>query len=480
MKKLSQQDVFEIIAAQFPFELTSDQTLMTERLSEFLIRFREPSLFVMKGYAGTGKTTVVAAFVRALKEFNLRAVLLAPTGRAAKVLANYSGQQAFTIHKKIYKSIVNEFGGFKTVLQKNLHRNTIFMVDEASMIPDINLSSETSLFAVRSLLEDLVNYVHSGVNCKLVLVGDTAQLPPIGLDMSPALDLEFMKHTFDCEIFSEEMREVVRQSQDSGVLYNATMLRIKLATDDFSLPFFDINDYIDIKKIDGSELEDALNTAHSKYAMDEIAIVTRSNKRANLFNQEVRNRLLFREETLSGGDLMMTLKNNYFWLPETSDIGFIANGDMLEIQRIRGFEEMYGFQFANVSLRLTDYPDEQNLDVKLLLDTISAETPSLSYKDSMRLWSEVSKDYEHIPNKRKRFAEIKQNPYLNALQVKFAYALTAHKTQGGQWKAIFVDMGYFTDDMLNAEFLRWLYTAITRATETVYLVNFADNFFEKG
>jgi len=478
MKKLSQQDVFDIIISQFSFEPTGDQTLMTERLSEFLIRFREPSLFVMRGYAGTGKTTMVGAFVRALPNFNLRAVLLAPTGRAAKVLAGYSGQQAFTIHKKIYKTAADEFGGFKTILQKNPHKNTVFIVDEASMIPDINLSPETSIFAVRSLLEDLVNYVHSGVNCKLVLVGDTAQLPPVGLDMSPALDLEFMKHTFDCEIFSEEMREVVRQSQDSGVLYNATMLRIKLATDDFSLPLFDTNDYIDIKKINGSELEDALNEAYSKYSSEEIAIITRSNKRANLFNQEVRNRLLFREETLSGGDLMMTLKNNYFWLPKTSGIGFIANGDMLEIQRIRGFEEMYGFQFANVSLRLTDYPDEPNLDVKLLLDTISAETPALSYKDSTRLWSEVSKDYEHIPNKRKRFSEIKQNPYLNALQIKFAYALTAHKTQGGQWKAVFIDQGYFTDDMLNAEFLRWLYTAITRATETVYLVNFSEKFFE--
>ncbi|MDR0438380.1 MAG: ATP-binding domain-containing protein, partial [Bacteroidales bacterium] len=415
---------------------------------------------------------------RALPNFNLRAVLLAPTGRAAKVLAGYSGQQALTIHKKIYKTKTDEFGGYKTVLQKNPHKNMIFIVDEASMIPDINLSPETSIFEVRSLLEDLVSYVNSGINCKLVLVGDMAQLPPVGLDMSPALDLEFMQATFDCEIFSEEMREVVRQSQDSGILYNATSLRIKLATDDFSLPLFDTNDYIDIKKINGSELEDALNEAYSKYSMDEIAIITRSNKRANLFNQEVRNRLLFREETLSGGDLMMTLKNNYFWLPKTSDIGFIANGDMLEIQRIQGFEEMYGFQFANVSLRLTDYPDEPNLDVKLLLDTISAETPALSYKDSMRLWNEVSKDYEHIPNKRKRFAEIKQNPYLNALQVKFAYALTAHKTQGGQWKAVFIDQGYFTDDMRNAEFLRWLYTAITRATETVYLVNFSETFFE--
>jgi len=478
MKKLSQAEVCNIIASQFPFEPTSDQTLIVERLSEFLIRFREPSLFVLKGFAGTGKTTVVGAFVRALPNFNLRSVLLAPTGRAAKVLAGYSGQQAFTIHKKIYKTRTDEFGGYKTTLQKNPHKNTIFIVDEASMIPDINLSSETSMFAVRSLLEDLVNYVHSGVNCKLILVGDTAQLPPVGLDMSPALDLEFLKHTFDCEVFSEEMREVVRQSQDSGVLYNATKLRLKLATDDFSLPLFDTNDYTDIKKINGSELEDALNEAYSKHSLEEIAIITRSNKRANLFNQEVRNRLLFREETLSGGDLMMTLKNNYFWLPKTSDIGFIANGDMLEIQRIRGFEDMYGFQFANVSLRLTDYPNEPNLDVKLLLDTISSDSPALSYQDSMRLWNEVSKDYEHIPNKRKRFAEVKQNPYLNALQVKFAYALTAHKTQGGQWKAVFIDQGYFTDDMLNAEFLRWIYTAITRATETVYLVNFSEMFFE--
>ncbi|MCL2412564.1 MAG: AAA family ATPase [Bacteroidales bacterium] len=477
--KLSQQDVFDIIMSQFSVVPTCDQTVVVGRFSEFLIRFREPSLFVLKGYAGTGKTTVVGALVRALRDFNLRSVLLAPTGRAAKVLAGYSGQQAFTIHKKIYRTHTDEFGGFRTKLNKNTHRNTIFIVDEASMIPDLNLSSETSMFAVRSLLEDLVDYVHSGVNCKLVLVGDTAQLPPVGLDMSPALDLEFLTHTFDCEIFSEEMREVVRQTQDSGVLYNATKLRIKLATDDFSLPLFDINDYTDIQKINGSELEDALNDAFSKYSSEDVAIITRSNKRANLFNQEVRNRLLFREETLSGGDLMMTLKNNYFWLPETSDIGFIANGDMLEIQRIREFEDMYGFQFANVSLQLKDYPEEPNLDVKLLLDTINMESPALSYQDSMQLWNKVSKDYEHIPNKRKRFAEIKQNPYLNALQVKFAYALTAHKTQGGQWKAVFIDQGYFTDEMLNAEFLRWMYTAITRATERVYLVNFSDDFFEK-
>jgi len=478
VKKISQEEVSQIITSQFSVVPTSDQTLVVERLSEFLIRFREPSLFVLKGYAGTGKTTVVGAFVRALSQFNLKSVLLAPTGRAAKVLAGYSAQQALTIHKKIYRTQTDEFGGFRTRLNKNIHRNTIFIVDEASMIPDINLSSETSIFAVRSLLEDLVTFVHSGVNCKLILVGDTAQLPPVGLDMSPALELEFLKHTFDCEIFSEEMREVVRQTQDSGILYNATLLRIKLATDDFSLPLFDVNDYTDIKKIEGSELEDALNDASSKYSPEEIAIITRSNKRANLFNHEVRNRLLFREETLSGGDLMMALKNNYFWLPESSDIGFIANGDMLNIQRIRGFEEMYGFQFANVSLQLKDYPDEPNLDVKLLLDTINLESPALTYQDSMRLWNAVCKDYEHIPNKRKRFAEIKKNPYLNALQVKFAYALTAHKTQGGQWKAVFIDQGYFTDDMLNAEFLRWMYTAITRATETVYLVNFSDNFFQ--
>ncbi|MDR2906503.1 MAG: AAA family ATPase [Bacteroidales bacterium] len=477
MKKLSQQDVFDIIMAQFPFEPTGDQTLMTERLSEFLIRFREPSFFVMKGYAGTGKTTMVGAFVRALPNFNLKAILLAPTGRAAKVLAGYSGQQALTIHKKIYKTTSDEFGGYKTVLQKNPHRNTIFIVDEASMIPDINLSPETSIFAIRSLLEDLVSYANSGVNCKLVLVGDTAQLPPVGLDMSPALDLEFLQATFDCDVFSEEMREVVRQSQDSGVLYNAASLRVKLATDDCSLPLFDVNGYTDIQKIGGAELEDALNSAYSKYSPEEVVIITRSNKRANIFNHETRNRILFREESLTGGDLMMVLKNNYFWLPKTSDIGFIANGDMLEIQRIRGFEDMYGFEFANVSLRLTDYPDEPNLDVKLLLNTINSESPALSYQDSMRLWNEVSKDYQHIPNKRKRVAEIKQNPYLNALQVKFAYALTAHKTQGGQWKAVFIDQGYFTEDMLNAEFLRWLYTTITRATETVYLVNFADGFF---
>ncbi len=477
MQKLSQKDVQDIISAQFPFEPTADQMCVTERLSEFLIRFREPSFFVMKGYAGTGKTTMVGAFVRALPSFNLKAVLLAPTGRAAKVLAGYSGQQAFTIHKKIYRTSADEFGEHKTILQKNIHRNTIFIVDEASMIPDLNLSSESSMFAVRSLLEDLVDYVHSGVNCKLVLVGDTAQLPPVGLDISPALDLEFLQATFNCEVFSEEMREVVRQSQDSGILYNATALRLKLATDDFSLPLFDVDGYSDVKRINGAELEEALNDAYSKHSEDEVVLITRSNKRANIFNHETRNRILFREESLSGGDLMMILKNNYFWLPKTLDIGFIANGDMLEIQRIRGFEEMYGFQFANVSLRLMDYPDEPNLDVKLLLDTINAESPALSYTDSMRLWNEVCKDYEHIPSKRKRFAEVKKNPYLNALQIKFAYALTAHKTQGGQWKTVFIDQGYFTKNTLNAEFLRWLYTALTRATETVYLVNFSDDFF---
>ncbi len=474
---LTEFDIQQLIFDEFQFEPTDDQSQLIESLGSFVYQLRKPEIFVMKGYAGTGKTSVVGALVRAMPKIRVRTVLMAPTGRAAKVLSKYSKHSAFTIHKKIYKTFTDPNGGTKTILQKNTYKNTLFIVDEASMVPDFN-HSEEQMFGNRSLLEDLLDYVSQGINCKLILIGDTAQLPPVGWDDSPALDIEYLQTLCNCEIHTSELKQVVRQAEDSGILYNATLLRTKIALEDAELPLFDTHDYPDILRIEGNELEDYLNQAYSQVGRDDVCIICRSNKRANLFNQEIRNRVLFQETEISTGDLLMVLKNNYFWLPETTESDFIANGDMMEIMRIRKLEEMYGFKFADVTVRLIDYPNIEPIDVKILLDTIAIEQAALPYSKYRMLYDEVAKDYEDIPNKRKRTAAIKENPYINALQVKFAYALTCHKTQGGQWNTVFIDQGYFTDDMLNIEFLRWMYTAITRTTKQVYLLNFKEAFFE--
>lgn len=462
---------------EFPYEPTTGQQQLIGKLSSFILDPNPLSLFVLKGYAGTGKTTIVSSLVNVLPNLKKSFNLLAPTGRAAKVLSNYSGKSAHTIHRFIYWVTTDNEGKFRMVLRQNKQKNTIFIVDEASMIPDGALANNFNHSSNRRLLEDLVSFVYaSQTNCKIILIGDEAQLPPVGLDISPALNIEYLKASFGLEIQTFILKEVVRQSLNSGILANATFIRNKVEQNTLEMPFFNLGLFSDIQAIQGSDLEELLNTCYSNTEHENTVVITRSNKRANIYNQQIRHRILFLEEEISAGDFMMIVKNNYFWLPEKSTAGFLANGDIIEILSIRKIEEMYGFHFADVSIRLIDYPDEPLLDVKILLDTIMAESPALPKEENNRLFNEVIKDYEEIPQRRKRLDKMKVDPYFNALQVKYAYALTCHKTQGGQWENVFIDQGYFIDKMLDREFLRWLYTAVTRASKQLYLVNFKEEF----
>jgi ATP-dependent exoDNAse (exonuclease V) alpha subunit len=430
---------------------------------------------VLKGYAGTGKTTVISAIVNNLIEINKKYVLLAPTGRAAKVIANYSHKPAFTIHKKIYFPKKASGGGVNFILQQNKHKNTFFIVDEASMISDVN--SESKMYENGSLLDDLISYIYSGTNCKLILIGDTAQLPPVNLDISPALNIDTLSMNYDKEIKHIELDEVMRQEEKSGILFNATVLR-EVLKDDFITEFkFNLKGFKDIVRLtDGYDIQDAINTAYSNYSIEDTAFIVRSNKRANQYNQQIRSKILDKESELSTGDYLMVVKNNYFWLNQTDEAGFIANGDIIEVLEIRNIKELYGFKFANVKIRMVDYPNQKPFETVLLMDTIVSESPSLTYDESNKLYQEVMKDYEG-ETKYKMFQKVKENEYFNALQVKFAYALTTHKSQGGQWKAVFVDQGYLKEDQVDAEYIRWLYTAITRATHELFLVNFHERFF---
>ena len=470
-----------LLLKAFPYEPTSGQRVVIEKIAQFLSDSWDipNSLFILKGYAGTGKTTIVSAIVSTLSAIQKKSVLLAPTGRAAKVLASYSQKQANTIHRKIYFARTTKEGVIALKLQQNLHKQTLFIVDEASMIQN-SAMSDGNLFSVRNLLDDLFQYVFSGEKCKLMFIGDAAQLPPVGIVNSPALEIDFLKQAYHLTIDSYELTEVVRQAQASGILVNATAIRRQISREEWALPLFTTEKYPDIFRLQGSDLEDALNSAYSDSNRENNAVVCRSNKRANIFNREIRRRILFLEEEINTGDYMMVVKNNYFWLPEISTAGFIANGDIIELMRIRKTEEIYGFRFADVTIRFIDYPDEKELDVKILLDTINSESASLSQADNNRLFHEVMKDYEDMPSKRNRLEKVKTNPYFNALQVKFSYALTCHKTQGGQWDTVFVDQGYLSEKMMNVEFLRWLYTAVTRATKKLYLINFDNKFFYDG
>lgn len=475
---MASNPVTSLLFKEFPYEPTSDQHKLIEKLGRFIHEtWSNPfSLFVLKGYAGTGKTTIVSALVNVLPQVKKRSVLLAPTGRAAKVLSSYTKRPANTIHRKIYFARTTKEGSIALKLQQNLHKDTLFIVDEASMIPS-GTNSDFNLFASRNLLEDLMEYVFSGERNKLLFIGDTAQLPPVGLDNSPALDFNFLKSAFHLDIDSIELTEVVRQSQGSGILTNATHIRKGVAREEMTFPVFDLQSFLDIERLNGSELEEALTQAFSSSGRDENVVVCRSNKRANIFNQEIRRRILFFEEEINVGDYMMVVKNNYYWLPEGSSAGFIANGDIVELMRIRAIYEMYGFRFADVTIRFLDYPEEKELDVKIILDTIRSESPALSQPENNRLFQEVLKDYEELSSRRSRIEKVKINPWFNALQVKFAYALTCHKTQGGQWETVFVDQGYLNDNMLNVEYMRWLYTAVTRAKKKLYLINFEERFF---
>jgi len=454
---------------------TSGQIELASKLSDFVADSGFDSVFVLKGYAGTGKTTMLRSLVKTFTAFKFRSVLLAPTGRAAKVLSGYTGQNAYTIHKSIYRQQSSSDGMGRFVLDKNLFKDAFFIVDEASMVS--NSLGESSIFGSGRLLEDLIEYVYSGTNCRLILVGDTAQLPPVGLDISPALSKDEL-YAYDREVFEYELTEVVRQNQNSGILYNATFIRNLISDGYYDSGYFHLDclSFSDVRRIGGADLIEEIATCYDRLGMFETIVVTRSNKRANKFNEGIRSTILYKESDISVGDLLMVVKNNYFWIQENEQMDFIANGDIAEIVSIYKHESLYGFRFANVCLRLVDYPDVE-FDCKILIDTLNIESAALTSEQNRQLFEAVAEDYADIRSKKKRWEKIKENPYFNALQVKFAYAVTCHKAQGGQWKAVFVDQGYLTEDMLNTEFLRWLYTAFTRPTERLYLVNFNKEFF---
>jgi len=470
--------VRSLLLQEFPHETTAGQEALMGDLAVFLTLSwkKQNALFLLKGYAGTGKTTVVRALVNVLPSLGKRTVLLAPTGRAAKVMSGYTGRQAHTIHRKIYFARTSKEGNILLKLQKNLHRHTLFIVDEASMIQH-TLPAEGQLFGNRNLLDDLFAYVQSGENCRILFIGDSAQLPPVGLDYSPALDSTFLERNYHLTIDHRELTEVVRQTRESGILVNATRIREKIATGIFAFPVFSNAIFPDVIRLPGHDLEERLNEAYANRNRENNVVICRSNKRANLYNREIRKRILFLDGEITTGDALMVVKNNYYWLPSESGAGFIANGDIIEITRIRKTEEMYGFRFADITIRFLDYPEEQELDVKILLNTLNSESAALTQSENNRLFNSVMEDYEEISSRRERVEKVKVNPYFNALQVKFAYALTCHKTQGGQWDTVFVDQGYLSDPMLNLEYLRWLYTAITRATKKTFLISFQERFF---
>ncbi len=465
----------EILTDKFPHDPTLKQTLALKKISNFLLEGKREEVFLLKGFAGTGKTTIVGTIVNNLWRIKRSAVLMAPTGRAAKVMSVYSGNAALTIHKKIYYPKKQTGGGIQFVLAPNKHRNTLFIVDEASMIPDT--PADSKLFENGSLLDDLMFYVYSGHNCKLLLIGDTAQLPPVKLDLSPALEEERLSLNYNKEVECLELDEVMRQTSDSGILYNATNLREQLQSHFFDDFKFEVSPFKDIVRlIEGTEIQEAIDNSYNQNGKEETAIIVRSNKRANLYNQNIRERILFLEHQIAVGDYMMVVKNNYFWLRPNSEAGFIANGDIIEILELFSIKELYGFSFAEVKVKMVDYPNQRPFETVLLLDTISAETPSLPYEEGNRLYQEVSKDYAHEKSKYKKFLGVKNNKFFNALQVKFSYAITCHKSQGGQWNTVFVEQPYLPNGV-DKDYLRWLYTAVTRAKQNLFLIGFKDDFF---
>lgn len=461
-------DLSQQIKRNFSYKPTEEQENALNSFSNFLLSLSSEKVFVLRGYAGTGKTSLVSALVKTLGEVGRKCVLLAPTGRAAKVFSLYSHHPAYTIHRRIYRQRVFSGDMENFTLNTNLHRQTLFIVDEASMIANEGLSGAS--FGTGRLLDDLIEYVYSVPGCSLMLVGDTAQLPPVGEEQSPALSVPVLQG-YGLEVIECLLTQVVRQAADSGILYNATLLRHSIMKDAcFGLPSVRIGKFPDVKVIQGGDLIEAISDSYDKVGMDETIIICRSNKRANLYNRGIRNTILYREDELNAGDVLMVAKNNYFWGADCKELDFIANGDVAVVRRVRRVREMYGFRFADVVLRFPDY-DDLELEVTLLLDTLHTDFPSLPREQGEKLFEAVFEDYAHLSSKRERIKKIKEDPYYNALQVKYAYAVTCHKAQGGQWQRVFLDQGYLTDEMVSPDYYRWLYTAFTRATETLYLVN---------
>ena len=460
------------ITQNFPHNPTEDQFSALKTLTDFLLSVESDTLLLLKGYAGTGKTSLVGALVKTLNELQQKTFLLAPTGRAAKVFSNYSGQKAYTIHKKIYrqKAFSNEPTGFMPA--DNLHKDTLFIVDEASMISNDGIDSIS--FGTGRLLDDLIQYVYSGENCRLILMGDVAQLPPVMQTESPALNPEILRG-YNLQVQEITLTQVVRQSGDSGILLNATRLRDALRNNTVEIyPKLQLKGFADFRKVNGDELIEEISSAYSHDGIEETMIITRSNKRATIYNNGIRNRILYREEELSTGDRLMVAKNNYYWTSDCKDMDFIANGEIVQILRVRRTTELYGFRFADVTVRFQDY----DLDIKILLDTLQTDTPALPKELNDKLFFTILEDYDDIPTKAGKMKKMKADPHYNVVQVKYAYAITCHKAQGGQWMNVFLDIGYMTEEMLGEDFYRWLYTAFTRATHRLYLVNLPDEFVE--
>ena len=493
---MERQELYQFLTRSFGFVPTEGQRTVLYHLAAFLISEKPNPAYLLQGYAGTGKTTLVTTLVKTLPQIGMKYQLMAPTGRAAKVLSGYTGKNASTIHRKLYRFQQYADGSFRMTRAENKAKNTLFIVDECSMISD-----ETS--NGRSLLDDLINYVFSGENCRLLLIGDNAQLPPVGLENSPANDINVLKNEFGLTVAAYELTEVMRQEEESGILWNATELRrhfdrsvtkrsavdksfinedfsspLRYTRNDELLPLFNVNGFSDVHRIEPQEFEELLWQHFNGKNNNEAVIICKSNKRANMYNQAVRARILQEEGEIATGDKLMVVKNNYFWTDEDQKVSFIANGDMIELMRINNTEEMYGFHFADVEIQLTDYQEEPNLSVKILLETLTSDSPALTPEESDRLYRAVEEDYMDIPNKRDRYKAMRQNPYFNALQVKFGYALTCHKTQGGQWPNVFIDAPYIKEDeSLQISDLRWFYTAVTRAQKQLYFVNFKDDYF---
>ena len=463
------------IKENFSYQPTFEQEIAVKSLSEFLLSTANDTVFVLRGYAGTGKTSLVGALVKAMDKLQQKSVLLAPTGRAAKVFSAYAGHPAFTIHKKIYRqqSFSNEVSNFS--INDNLTTHTLYIVDEASMISNEGLSG--SRFGTGRLLDDLVEFVYSGVGCRLLLMGDTAQLPPVGEEQSPALATEALKG-YGLNVIEVDLTQVVRQVQSSGILWNATQIRQLIAEDEcFSLPKIKVSGFPDIQVVRGDELIDTLTGCYEKDGMDETIVVCRSNKRANIYNKGIRAQILYREDELNTGDLLMVAKNNYFWTEKYKEMDFIANGEIAVVRRVRRTRELYGFRFAEVLLAFPDQNDFE-LEANLLLDTLHSDAPALPKTENDRLFYSVLEDYVDITVKRERMKKMKADPHYNALQVKYAYAVTCHKAQGGQWQNVFLDQGYMSDEYLTPDYFRWLYTAFTRASKTLYLVNYPEEQIE--
>ena len=455
------------------YEPTPCQARLFDTLGQFAVQYETCDMLLVSGYAGTGKTSAIAAFVRTLKELHYRYVLLAPTGRAAKVLSGFTGEKAFTIHKHIYrqKGIRDGVGEFQ--LNFNKAKDTFFIVDEASLISVETNSSGSGLFGSGDLLDDLVQFVRAGVDDKLILIGDRGQLPPIGLDRSPALDEGYLSRYG--RVMTAELTTVVRQAAESGILTNATIVRRLIEAGRVEVPRLCLSGFDDVERIGGGELIEKIGDAVGRYGLDDIVVLCRSNKRANRYNAGIRGTVLYREERLSRGDKLMVVKNCYQFLEDVPELDFIANGDVAQLIRLSHHEERYGLHFADAVLAFPDYNDVE-IKAKIVLDTLDSEQPSLSAEQQRALYQGVNEDYADVRNARKRYEKVREDPYYNALQIKYATAITGHKSQGGQWPCVFIDNPFWKEPTLDD--LKWLYTAITRGVEKVYFVNFKDEFFQ--